>query len=61
MAFDYVSKWVEEISSQKADGKTAIKFLKKNIFTRFGTPRVLISDEVFLQFTVRESLRALWC
>lgn len=22
-----------------------IKFLKKNIFTRFGTPRVLISDE----------------
>lgn len=41
---DYVSKWVEAIASQKADGKTVIKFLKKNIFTHFGTPRVLISD-----------------
>ena len=41
---DYVSKWVEEIASQKADGKTMIKFSKKNIFTHFGTPRVLISD-----------------
>ncbi|PNX87936.1 hypothetical protein L195_g044036 [Trifolium pratense] len=41
---DYVSKWVEAIASPKADGKTVIKFLKKNIFTRFGTPRVLISD-----------------
>ncbi|GAU37821.1 hypothetical protein TSUD_276390 [Trifolium subterraneum] len=44
VAVDYVSKWVEAIASPKADGKTVIKFLKKNIFTRFGTPRVLISD-----------------
>ena len=42
VAVDYVSKWVEAIASQKADAKTVIKFLKKNIFTRFGTPRVLI-------------------
>ncbi|XP_058764942.1 uncharacterized protein LOC131638400 isoform X1 [Vicia villosa] len=41
---DYVSKWVEAIASPKADGKTVIKFLKRNIFSRFGTPRVLISD-----------------
>ncbi|XP_058734008.1 uncharacterized protein LOC131605698, partial [Vicia villosa] len=41
---DYVSKWVEAIACPKADGKTVIKFLKKNIFTRFGTPRILISD-----------------
>ncbi|CAJ2658862.1 unnamed protein product [Trifolium pratense] len=44
VAVDYVSKWVEAVASPKADGKTVIKFLKKNIFTRFGTPRVLISD-----------------
>jgi len=44
LAIDYVSKWVEAIASPKADSKTVIKFLKKNIFTRFGTPRVLISD-----------------
>jgi len=41
---DYVSKWVEAIASPKADSKTVVKFLKRNIFTRFGTPRVLISD-----------------
>ncbi|XP_050920541.1 uncharacterized protein LOC127138191 [Lathyrus oleraceus] len=41
---DYVSKWVEAIVSPKADNKTVVKFLKKNIFTRFGTLRVLISD-----------------
>ncbi|MCI21333.1 protein NYNRIN-like, partial [Trifolium medium] len=40
VAVDYVSKWVEAIASPKADGK----FLKKIFFTRFGTPRVLISD-----------------
>nr|KYP51742.1 Retrovirus-related Pol polyprotein from transposon 412 family [Cajanus cajan] len=41
---EYVSRWVEAIPTQKADAKTVIKFLKKNIFYRFGTPRVLISD-----------------
>jgi len=44
LAVEYVSKWVEAIPAQKADAKTVIKFLKKNIFCRFGTPRVLISD-----------------
>jgi len=44
VAVDYVSKWVEVIASPKADGKTVIKLLKKNIFTRFGTPRIIISD-----------------
>nr|KYP33141.1 Retrovirus-related Pol polyprotein from transposon 17.6 [Cajanus cajan] len=41
---DYVSKWVEAIATPKADGKTVVKFLKKHIFSRFGTPRILISD-----------------
>jgi len=44
VAVDYVSKWEEVVASSKADSKTVVKFLKKNIFTRFGTPRVLISD-----------------
>ena len=44
VAVDYVSRWVEALATPKADGKTVIKFLKKNIFSRFGTPRVLISD-----------------
>jgi hypothetical protein len=44
VAVDYVSKWVEAIASPRADAKTVINFLKKNIFSRFGTPRVLISD-----------------
>nr|KYP47398.1 hypothetical protein KK1_031012 [Cajanus cajan] len=32
------------MATQKADARTVIKFIKKNIFTRFGMPRVLISD-----------------
>ncbi|KAL4311744.1 hypothetical protein GQ457_01G025110 [Hibiscus cannabinus] len=45
LALDYVSKWVEAITSPKNDSKTVLKFLHKNIFTRFGAPRAIISDE----------------
>ena len=45
LAVDYVSKWVEAIATQTNDAKVVLKFLKKNIFTKFGTPRALISDE----------------
>ena len=45
VAVDYVSKWVEAVAAPKNDAKTVVKFLKKNIFSRFGVPRVLISDE----------------
>ena len=41
---DYVSKWVEAIPSRTDDNKVVIKFLKENIFSRFGTPRAIISD-----------------
>jgi len=44
LAVEYVSRWVEAAATQKAEAKIVIKFLKRNIFTRFGTPRVLISD-----------------
>jgi len=44
MCVDYVTKWVEAIPYVANDVKTVVTFLQKNIFTRFGTPRVLISD-----------------
>ncbi|KAK8555235.1 hypothetical protein V6N12_009383 [Hibiscus sabdariffa] len=45
LAVDYVSKWVEASATTHNDARTVLKFLKKNIFTRFGTPRVIISDQ----------------
>ncbi|KAL1299995.1 hypothetical protein AAHE18_18G148100 [Arachis hypogaea] len=44
VAVDYVSKWVEAIATPTNDTKTVLKFLQKHIFSRFGVPRVLISD-----------------
>ena len=44
VAVDYVSKWVEAVATPHNDAKTMVKFLKKNIFSRFGVPRILISD-----------------
>ncbi|MCH81750.1 protein NYNRIN-like [Trifolium medium] len=41
---DYVTKWVEAMACQANDAATVVKFLKKNIFTRFGVPCVIISD-----------------
>ncbi|BBN70458.1 transposable element gene [Prunus dulcis] len=44
VAVDYVSKWVEAIATKTNDHKVVLKFLRDNIFTRFGTPRAVISD-----------------
>ncbi|BFG34711.1 hypothetical protein CerSpe_209850 [Prunus speciosa] len=44
VAVDYVSKWVEAVALPTNDAKGVVKFLRKNIFTRFGTPRGIISD-----------------
>ena len=44
VAVDYVSKWVEAISLANNEGKSVTTFLKKNIFSRFATPRTIISD-----------------
>ena len=44
VAVDYVSKWVEVVALPTNDSKVVVKFLRKNIFTRFGTPRAIISD-----------------
>lgn len=42
---DYVSKWIETIALSTNDANVVTRFLQKNIFTRFGTPRAIISDE----------------
>ncbi|KAL4303300.1 hypothetical protein GQ457_10G013090 [Hibiscus cannabinus] len=61
LAVDYVSKWVEAIATTHNDAKTVQKFIKKNIFTRFGTPRAIISDEGrhFDNRSIAEALRKL--
>jgi len=45
LVVDYVSKWVEAVSCIASDATVVSKFLRKNIFTRFGTRRAIISDE----------------
>jgi len=44
VAVDYVSKWVEAIPIRMNDNRVVVKFLKENIFSRFGTPHTIISD-----------------
>ncbi|XP_049344024.1 uncharacterized protein LOC125808353 [Solanum verrucosum] len=44
VAVDYVSKWVKVVALPSNDARVVIKFIKKHIFTRFGTPRAIISD-----------------
>ena len=44
LAVDYVSKWVEATTFLKNDGNTVVGFLQRNILSRFGTPRTIISD-----------------
>ena len=42
---DYVYKWVEAIATHTNNARIVVKFMKKNIFTRFGTYKAIISDE----------------
>ena len=45
LAVDYVSKWVEAISCPKNDVITVVRFIQRNILSRFGAPRTIISNE----------------
>ena len=51
---DYVSMWVDAIARKHNNHKMVVKFLKENIFTRFGAPKTIISDGV-LTFATRHS------
>ena len=44
LAVDYVSKWVEAIPTHTNDAKVVAQFLRSHIFSLFGTPRALITD-----------------
>ena len=44
VAVDYVSKWIEAVATPTNDARVVTKFLIKNILTRHGTPRAIISD-----------------
>ncbi|KAK9064441.1 hypothetical protein SSX86_015823 [Deinandra increscens subsp. villosa] len=44
VAVDYVSKWIEAIATKTNDHSVVCKFVQQNIFSRFGIPRVIISD-----------------
>ena len=44
VAIDYFTKWVEAESTATITGKVVQKFLEASIISRFGIPRILISD-----------------
>ena len=45
LAVDYVSKWVEAITCQRNDANIVVGFIQRNIFSRYGALRTIISDE----------------
>ena len=45
LAVDYVSKWVEAIACPRNDANTMVGFIQRNILSRFGAPKTIISDE----------------
>lgn len=44
VAMDYVSKQVKVVALADNEGKSVVAFLKRNIFSRFGVPRTILSD-----------------
>nr|GEZ72559.1 reverse transcriptase domain-containing protein [Tanacetum cinerariifolium] len=71
VAIDYLSKWVKAKALPTNDARVVVKFLK-SLFSRFGTPKAIISDRgthfcndqfvrIMLKYgvTYREN-RALW-
>ena len=45
LAMDYVSEWVETIASPINFTMTVARFIQRNILSRFGAPRTIISNE----------------
>jgi hypothetical protein len=61
VAMTYVSKWVEALPCAAVDSKSSKKMFQEIIFTRFGVPRVVISDggSHFIDRTFRKCLSKL--
>ena len=45
LAINYVSKWVEAVPIITCDAKVVLNFTRRNILSRFGTPKAVINDE----------------
>ena len=45
LVMDYVSKWVEVIACPINNANIVVGFIQRNILSRFGAPRTIISDE----------------
>ena len=45
LVVDYVSKWVEAIACPENEASTLVEFIQRNILSRLGAPRTIISDE----------------
>ena len=45
LAVDYVFKRVEVIACPKNDANIVVGFIQRNILSKFGAPRTIISDE----------------
>jgi len=45
LAVDYVYKWVEAVPTRTTEARVIAKFLRKNIFSRYGIPRAIISNQ----------------
>ena len=44
VAVDYVSKWVEAIPTRTNTHREVLRFVTRNIFSRYGCSRAIISD-----------------
>ena len=45
VATDYLTKWVEAKATVKNDARTTSKFLYEQVFTRYGLPIEIVSDQ----------------
>ena len=45
LVINYVSKWVEALTCPINYANTPMRFIQRNIFSRFGALRTIISDE----------------
>ena len=43
-ATNFFTKWVEAVPTRRATEQVIINFLQENILSRFGCPRILITD-----------------
>ena len=45
LAVNYASKWVKVVLTRTTKARIVAKFLKKKIFSQYGMPKAIISDQ----------------